>query len=254
MPISIKSQLDIEKMQEAGQLVATVHEAMKTAIQPGVSTRELDAIALDILTAAGAHPSFLGYGGFPASICASIDEEIVHGIPSDRILQEGEIISIDVGAYLEGFHGDAAVTYPVGVITEEKQRLIADTESAFWAGFEQCMVGNRVGDISYAIQQFAEPRGYGIIREYGGHGIGRMMHEDPSVLNWGEPGTGARLQPGMTLAVEPMLTLGGEQTIELDDEWTVVTVDGSPAAHYEHTILITADKPIALTALALSLI
>lgn len=249
MPIVIKSPADIERMRAAGRLVAEVHVEMAKLITPGITTVELDDRAREIIEAAGATPSFLGYGGFPKSICASVNEEIVHGIPGDRVLEAGQILSVDVGAYLDGFHGDAAVTYPVGDVAENLKGLIEDTEKAFWVGFEYARAGIRIGDISSAIQDYAESRGLGVIRLYGGHGIGRRMHEDPSVLNYGEPGTGAKLQPGMTLAIEPMLVLGSPETRELDDDWTVVTVDGSAAAHFEHTVLISDDEPEVLTKL-----
>lgn len=247
MPILIKAEPDVQKMRRSSKLVADVHAAMQSAVIPGVKTIELDSIAREILSAADATPSFLGYHGFPAAICVSVNDEIVHGIPGDRELQEGDIASIDVGAYLDGFHGDAAVTYPVGTIASEVSQLIDATERAFWSGFEQAIVGNRIGDISAAIQASAENDAFGIVRFYGGHGIGRRMHEDPSVLNYGEGGTGAKLQPGMTIAIEPMLTLGDPDTKVLEDDWTVVTRDGSPAAHYEHTVLITEHGPEALT-------
>ena len=247
MPILIKSDADIEQMRIAGRVVADVHRCVAEMIAPGITTKELDAAAHAIIVEAGGSPSFLGYHGFTGSICASVNEEVVHGIPGDRVLQEGEIISIDVGAYLGGFHGDAAATYPVGEIDPELAQLIDGARQAFEAGCVQAIAGNRVGDISATIQRSIESLGYGIVRGYGGHGIGRTMHEDPSVLNYGEAGTGARLQPGMTLAIEPMLTLGDSEVRELDDGWTVVTVDGSPSAHYEHTVLITENGPELLT-------
>ncbi len=247
MPILIKSDTDIQKMRVAGQVVADVHRKMAELIKPGVTTAELDTAAAAIIEAAGGVPSFLGYHGYPAAICASINEEVVHGIPGDRKLQEGDIVSIDVGAYIEGFHGDAAATYTVGTVESACRELIEAAERAFEAGFAVATVGNRIGDISAAIQHSIEESGYGIVRMYGGHGIGRRMHEDPSVLNYGAPGSGARLQAGMTLAIEPMLTLGDADVRELDDGWTVVTVDGSPAAHYEHTVLITEGLPERLT-------
>ena len=250
MPILIKSDADIEKMRVAGQVVAAVHERMSALVAPGITTRELDEAAHSIIVGAGGSPSFLGYHGFTGSICASVNEEVVHGIPSDRVLQEGEIISVDVGAYVDGFHGDAAATYPIGEVEPELTRLIEGARQAFEAGCEQVVVGNRVGDISAAIQATIEDLGYGIVRGYGGHGIGRRMHEDPSVLNYGDPGTGAKLQPGMTLAIEPMLTLGDSEVQELDDGWTVVTVDGLPSAHYEHTVCVTESGPELLTQLA----
>ena len=249
MPILIKSNADIEQMRVAGQVVAEVHRRMAELVAPGVTTKELDAVAFSIIDEAGGSPSFLGYHGFPASICASVNEEVVHGIPGDRVLQEGEIISVDVGAYIGGFHGDAAATYPVGEVETELAELIAGAHQAFEAGCEQAVVGNRIGDISAAIQHKIDSLGYGIVRDYGGHGIGRRMHEDPSVLNYGVPGTGALLQPGMTLAIEPMLTLGNSDVRELEDGWTVVTADGLPAAHYEHTVLVTENEPDLLTQL-----
>ncbi len=247
MPILIKSAANIEAMRAAGQVVAEVHRKMAGIIEPGITTAELDAAAVAIISAAGGSASFLGYGGFPASICASVNEEVIHGIPGDRALLEGDVISIDVGVFLDGFHGDAAATYPVGTISDEAAALIAATEAAFEAGFAAAVAGNRVGDISAAIQQSAEAAGFGIVRGYAGHGVGRRMHEDPSVPNYGEAGTGAKLQPGMTLAIEPMVTLGSHETEELDDGWTVVTVDRKPAAHYEHTVLVTDGVPERLT-------
>jgi methionyl aminopeptidase len=222
---------------------------MGELIEPGITTRELDATAAAIIAEAGGSASFLGYYGYPGSICASVNEEVVHGIPGERVLQEGDIISIDVGAYIDGFHGDAAATYPVGEISPDVQALIEAAERAFDAGIALAVPGNRVGDISAAIQESIESAGYGVVRGYGGHGVGRQMHEDPSVPNYGKAGTGARLQPGMTLAIEPMLTLGNAEVEELEDGWTVVTVDRSPSAHYEHTVLITEDLPERLTQL-----
>lgn len=247
VPIVIKSPEDIEKMRAASTLVAKVHERLKREIKPGVKTAELDRIAREMIEAAGATPSFLGYHGYPAAICTSIDDELVHGIPGDHALEEGQIISIDVGAYLDGFHGDAAATYPVGKVSDEKAELIAAAEGCFWAGFEHVRAGNRIGDVSAAIQAYAESREYGVIREYGGHGVGRRMHEDPSILNFGLPGTGARLQSGMILAIEPMISLGSFETRQLEDGWTVVMADGSASAHYEHTVLVTDGDPEVLT-------
>ena len=249
MPIVIKSPADIERMRAAGLLVAQVHARMREIVKPGVTTAELDRVAAEMLAAAGAKASFLGVGGtYPASICASVDEELVHGIPGPRVLKEGQIISVDIGAYLNGFHGDAAVTYPVGKVSQELQDLIAAAERCFWAGAKAAKAGARIGDVSAAVQREAEAGGYSVIREYGGHGIGRKMHEEPSVLNWGDPGTGTRLQNGMTFALEPMIALGSPETRELADGWTVVMADGRPAAHYEHTLLINDDEPIVLTA------
>jgi methionyl aminopeptidase len=249
MPIHLKSPTDIEKMRVSGQVVARVHALMAMMIQPGVTTAELDRAARELIEDAGGTPSFLNYHGFPGSICASVGPEVVHGIPGERALEEGEIISVDVGAYVDGFHGDAAVTYPVGAIEPELHSLIEASVRAFEAGLEAARPGKRVGDISAAIESAIEADGFGIVLHYGGHGIGRKMHEDPSVPNYGEPGTGAKLQPGMTLAVEPMLTAGSPETIELEDGWTVVTEDGKAAAHYEHTILITQEGAEILTRL-----
>lgn len=247
MPILIKSADDIARMRAAGNVVAAVHARMRELIAPGVTTAELDEAAAAIIAEAGGSASFLGYYGYPASICASVNEEVVHGIPGDRVLQDGDIISVDVGAYLDGFHGDAAATYAVGTVAPELLALIEAAERAFQAGFAAAVPGNRVGDISAAIQRSIEADGYGVVEGYGGHGIGRRMHEDPSVPNLGEAGTGAKLQPGMTLAIEPMLTLGDAAVEELEDGWTVVTVDRKPSAHYEHTVLVTEELPVRLT-------
>jgi methionyl aminopeptidase len=222
---------------------------MRAMVAPGVTTAELDAAAAEIIRAAGGSPSFLGYHGYPGNICTSVNEEVIHGIPSGRVLREGDVVSIDVGAYVNGFHGDAAATYAVGKIDRAAQALIDAAERAFEAGFAAALAGNRVGDISAAIQRSIETAGFGVVRSYSGHGVGRRMHEDPSVPNFGDAGSGARLQPGMTLAIEPMLTLGAAETRELEDGWTVVTADGKPAAHYEHTVLITAGVPERLTQL-----
>lgn len=247
MPITIKSPSDIEKMAAAGRLVAQVHRRMAELVAPGVTTRELDAAAYEIITQAGAHPSFLGHEGYTASICASINDELVHGIPNDRLLADGDVVSIDVGAYLDGFHGDSAVTYAVGTISQSDRDLIDAAEACFRAGLEQVRAGIRLGDVSAAIQKDAESKGYGVIREYGGHGIGRKMWEDPHIPNRGAPGSGPRLQAGMTLAIEPMISIGSPETRGLDDGWTVVMADGANAAHYEHTVLVTADGGRILT-------
>ncbi|CAN5713193.1 type I methionyl aminopeptidase [soil metagenome] len=249
MPILIKSPADIARMRVSGGVVAAVHRAMAEMIEPGITTAELDMEARRIIGQAGGSPSFLGYHGYPGAICASINEEVVHGIPGDRKLKDGDIISIDVGVYLDGFHGDAAATYAVGTIEPRLVELIEAAQRAFEIGVERAVVGKRVGDISAAIQQTIESAGYGVVRGYGGHGVGRRMHEDPSVPNYGTEGTGARLQPGMTLAIEPMLTLGSAEVRELEDGWTVVTVDGLPTSHYEHSVLITHGEPELLTQL-----
>ncbi len=247
MPIIIKSPADIEKMEASGRLVARVHQKMAETIAPGVTTSELDALAYDTITAAGAHPSFLGHEGYTASICASVNDELVHGIPNDRVLVDGDVVSIDVGAYLHGFHGDAAVTYTVGVASQQDIELIRAAEESFEAGLEKVKPGARLGDVSAAIQSYAEGRGYGVIREYGGHGIGRKMWEDPHIPNHGKAGQGPRLQPGMTLAIEPMISMGSPETRVLQDDWTVVMADGQKAAHYEHTVLVTESGARILT-------
>ncbi len=248
--IVLRDARELSLMREAGRIVAKVHEAMRQAVRPGVSTAELDAIAEDIIRSHDAVPTFLGYHGFPASICTSINDELVHGIPSaERFLKEGDIISIDVGATYRGWVGDSAWTYPVGAISQEAHALLEATEGALWAGIAQARADHRLGDISAAIQRYVESRGFSIIREYSGHGVGRQMHEPPKILNYGQPGTGIRLRPGMTLALEPMVAAGHWLTRVDADGWTVRTQDGSLSAHFEHTIAITEDAPLILTAL-----
>jgi len=247
MPMTIKNQSEVRRMREAGRVVALVHSCLQAAVVPGVTTAELDAIARDALAEAGARSSFLGYHGFPGHICVSVNDQIVHGIPGRRVLREGDIVSIDVGAIVDGFHGDSAWTYPVGRISDEAQRLLADTERALYAAIEAARAGQRLGAVGHAVERFANGRGYGVIREYGGHGIGRQMHEDPHVPNHGDPRRGALLRPGLTLAIEPMLTTGTEETKVLADGWTVVTADGSLAAHFEHTVVVTAEGGSILT-------
>lgn len=247
MAISIKNEREVEKMRAAGHVVAVCHQRVEAAIAPGVTTSELDALVRDTVKEHGALASFLGYNGFPANSCTSVNDEIVHGIPGNRILRDGDIISVDIGTILDGWQGDSAWTYPVGEISEDAKRLLADTEKALYLAVEAARAEHRLGEIGYAVEQFAAPRGYGIVRGYGGHGIGRRMHEDPHVPNYGARTYGPILRKGMTLAIEPMLTLGTEETRELDDGWTVVTADGSLAAHFEHTIAITDGEPIILT-------
>jgi methionyl aminopeptidase len=242
-----KTREDFAKMLVAGRCVAAVHTAVRSAIRPGVTTKELDVIAADVTREHDCRPSFLGYHGFPATICASPNSAIVHGIPDDYALREGDVISIDAGAIYQGWHGDAAFTVPVGEVPGHVQKLLDVTEEALWNGLRQAHVGMRLGDVGYAIQSTAEPLGYGVVREYVGHGIGRQMHEAPNVPNYGTPGRGLKIKKGMALAIEPMFNLGGSETTVLDDEWTVVTADGSISAHFEHTILITDDGPIVST-------
>ena len=251
LTIEIKSAEQIEVMRAAGLVVARTLRTLAEAIGPGVTTAELDALAEDEIRGAGATPSFKGYYGYPAAICTSVNEQIVHGIPSqERHLREGDIISIDCGAIVDGWHGDAAVTVGVGAISAEHAGLLQACEAALWQGLAQAQAGNRLTDISHAVETSVRAAGrYGVVEEYTGHGIGSEMHMDPPVPNYGRAGRGPRLQPGMALAIEPMVMLGGAETILLDDGWTVITADGSWAAHFEHTVAITPDGPWVLTAL-----
>jgi methionyl aminopeptidase len=250
--IQIKSPEQLDRMYAAGQVVARTLELLREAVRPGVSTAELDAIAEREIRRSGAVPSFLGYFGYPASICTSVNQQVVHGIPSrDQVLQDGDVISIDCGAILDGWHGDSALSVGVGATDPADQALLDACEAAMWAGIGQAVAERRLGDISHAVEQSARAAGaYGLIREYTGHGIGTEMHMDPVVRNYGPPGQGPRLRAGMALAIEPMITRGGRQVTELDDGWTVVTADGSRAAHFEHTVAITPDGPWVLTARA----
>lgn len=248
--IVIKSKSELATMREAGRIVAKTLEELKQIIRPGVTTYELDQLAQTIITRHGAVPTFKGYRGFPASICTSINHEVVHGIPSKkRVLNEGDIISIDVGATLKGLIGDAAITLPVGRVSERARRLLETTEGALWAAIAQCRAGNYLEDISAAIQDYAESRGYSVVREYVGHGVGRQMHEDPQVPNFRQGKRGPQLKPGMTLALEPMVNEGTSETRVLRDKWTVVTKDGKLSAHFEHTVAITNGDPDILTLL-----
>ena len=248
--ITLRSKHEIELMREAGKIVAQAHAAVKEAIRPGISTMELDKIAHDVIIKHKATPSFLDYNGFPASICASPNEVVVHGIPSQKtILEEGDIISIDIGACKDGYHGDSAKTHPVGKISQEDQLLIEETRNSFYKGIEQAIIGNRLSDISHAIQNHVEKFGFSVVRDLVGHGIGRNLHEDPPVPNYGPPGKGPRLQNGMVLAIEPMINQGTYEVHVLMDNWTVVTDDRKRSAHYEHTIAITEEGPQILTLL-----
>lgn len=245
--IVLKSAKELERMRKAGWIVRAAHREVQKAIRPGVTTKELDRIADRVIRKHGAVPSFKGYNGFPGSICTSINDELVHGIPGTRVLREGDIISIDIGAQYEGYHGDSAWTYPVGRISETAQKLLRVTEESLYRGLAKAVPGARIGDISHAIQSYVEAEGFSIVREYVGHGIGRELHEEPSVPNFGSPGRGPRLKPGMTLAVEPMVNEGSRYVHTLNDNWTVVTVDGSLCAHFEHTIAITEEGHEILT-------
>lgn len=247
--IICKSDSEIQLMREAGKIVALTHEELRKAVQPGITTKELDTIAEASIRKYGATPSFKGYSGFPASICASVNEELVHGIPGGRVLKEGDIISIDIGAHIHGFHGDAAVTLPVGKISSEATKLLQVTEQSLYEGIRKATINNRLSDISHAVQSYAEGCGYSIVREYVGHGIGRDMHEDPQIPNFGSPNRGPRLSKGMVLAIEPMVNMGTYHVKTLLDNWTVVTVDGKLCAHFEHTVAITENGPEILTKL-----
>jgi methionyl aminopeptidase len=248
MAITIKNSREIEAMRAAGQVVAHVHQRIEAAIAPGVTPLDLDAIARDTIREHGATSNFYGHHGFPGYICASVNQQIVHGIPSKRPLREGDIISVDIGAIIDGFHGDSAWTYPVGEVDPDVRRLLVDTENALYAGIAQAMAGNRLGAIGAAVEAYGLERGYGIVKGYGGHGIGRQMWEEPHIPNHGDPNKGPVLRAGMTLAIEPMFNAGGESTKVLDDDWTVVTADGSWSAHFEHTVAIMpSGQPTVLT-------
>jgi methionyl aminopeptidase len=245
----IKTDEQFALMRRAGLVVADALDAMVAAARPGLTTRELDGVAAEVIRDAGAVPSFLGYHGFPAVSCLSVDDEVVHGIPGDRLLKEGDVLSLDCGAIYEGWHGDSAVTVVLGDPSPEVAGLLAACEDAMWAGIAAAVVGGRLGDVSAAVERATRSAGsYGIVEGYGGHGIGTQMHMDPHVPNLGRPGRGPELQAGMALAIEPMLTLGSPDVEELDDGWTVVTEDGSLAAHFEHTVALTVDGPWVLTA------
>lgn len=253
--VTIKSKSEIEKMREAGRVAALAQKAIEDAIKPGISTWELDKIAEKTMRENGAIPAEKGFPSgikgvpdFPGSICASINDEIIHGIPSKRaILKEGDIISIDLVAYKDGFNGDCARTYIVGKTSKDRQRLIEVTRQSFFEGIKYAKKGNRLGDICHAIGEYVEKNGYNVVKEFEGHGIGRQMHEDPGIPNFGKAGRGIRLEPGMTLAIEPMVMAGSDDILELEDGWTIITEDGSDASHYENTILITENEPEILT-------
>jgi len=245
--IIIKSDREIAAMQQAGRIVATILEIMSEQIKPKMKTKELDVIAARELEELGAKSSFNGYHGFPANLCVSVNDEIVHGIPGERVLEEGDIVSLDFGAIFNGFHGDAAITVGVGKISSQAKQLMETTEGALQAGIAVAYAGARLGDISAAIQNYAESRGYSVVREYTGHGIGREMHEEPQIPNFGVPGEGPVLKKGMALALEPMVNVGGWRTRVGNDHWVVLTADGSLSAHFEHTIAITNGKPEILT-------
>jgi len=242
-----KTQREIEIMRRAGQIVALTHAELKKYIKPGITTKELDLISETFIRSHDATPSFKGYGGFPGSICASVNEELVHGIPSSRVLKDGDIISIDIGAYYNGYHGDSAWTYPVGNISIDARQLLSVTEQSLYEGFKYAKTGNRLYDISHAIQKYVENNGFSIVEEYVGHGIGQSLHEDPPIPNYGLPNTGPVLKSGMVLAIEPMVNQGKRFVKILPDDWTVITADKKLCAHFEHTIVITDDGYEILT-------
>lgn len=245
-----KSRKELDKMRAAGRLIGLVREEVRCLVEPGVTTLELDRIAEKMIRDGGALPTFKGYHGFPYSMCASVNEQVVHGFPSNYKLKDGDIFSMDLGATLEGFVGDTATTIPVGRVSEDLLKLIRVTEECLERAIEHCRAGQHLGDIGWAVQEHAERHGYSIVREYVGHGIGRKMHEDPQIPNYGTPGKGAKIKTGYVFAVEPMINVGTHRTKVLADGWTVVTLDGKPSAHCEHTIAVTEDGPEVLTRVA----
>jgi len=245
--IVCKSPREIEQMRRANALVAEVLAELAGMVKPGVTTAELDAAAERLVRAAGAEPAFKGYRGYPATLCASVNDEVVHGIPGDRALSEGDIISLDMGVKIDGFYGDSAVTVPVGTVTDEVKRLLSVTQESLQKGIAQVRLGGRVSDIGHAIQEHVEAAGFSVVREFVGHGIGAQLHEEPQIANYGEPGRGPRLAEGMVLAIEPMVNMGKPAVKVLRDGWTAVTRDGSLSAHFEHTVAVTKDGPLVLT-------
>ena len=245
--ITLKSAHEIELMRRAGKITAAARAVARDMVKPGVTTAQIDKAVFKFITEQGATPSFLHYNGYPASVCVSVNDEIIHGIPGKRVLQEGDIVSVDVGAFIGGFHGDCAGTYPCGQVSDEALRLIRVTQQSFFEGIKYAREGYRLSDISAAVQAYVEANGFSVVREYVGHGIGHNMHEPPEVPNYGKPGHGPRLLRGMTIAVEPMVNAGTAAIKQMPDGWTVRTADGKNAAHYENTVLITAGEPELLT-------
>ena len=245
--IQIKNGHDIDAMRQACKITAAARALAGKMVRPGISTREIDKAVHDYIVAQGAKPSFLHYNGFPASTCISVNSTVIHGIPGGLVLQEGDIVSIDVGAYYKGFHGDCAATYPCGTVSAEAERLIAVTKQSFYEGLQYVKKGHRVSDISHAIQTYVESNGFSVVRSFVGHGVGAQLHEEPEVPNFGAPGRGPRLIPGMTLAIEPMVNAGTHEVRVQKDGWTVLTTDGKLSAHYENTVLITDGEPEILT-------
>ena len=248
MAVSIKSEREIELMRESGRILSIVHTELAKMIKPGISTLDIDKRCYEIIRDFNCIPSFLNYQGYPASVCVSVNDEVVHGIPNkNRILKDGDIVKVDVGAFYHGYHGDSANTFACGNISEEAKRLIEATKESFYRGVANAVVGKRLGDVGSAVEEYNKSCGFSVVREFVGHGIGRDLHEDPNVPNFGTAGRGPRLVPGMTIAVEPMVNIGTYKVNTLSDDWTVVTADGSLSAHYENTVLITEGEPILLT-------
>ena len=245
--VVLKTSREIGLMREAGRISARALKLAGEAVEPGVSTAEIDRVARRYIESQGATPSFLGYGGFPAATCISVNNQVIHGIPGHRIVKEGDIVSIDVGACLNGFHGDNAWTFPCGQVSEEAQNLMDTTRESLFAGIASALAGNRIGDIGHAVQEYVEARGYSVVRQFVGHGVGASLHEAPEVPNFGTAGRGVRLLPGMTIAIEPMINAGTKDVIVQKDGWTTVTADGKLSAHFEHTIAVTANGPVILT-------
>jgi methionyl aminopeptidase len=245
--IILKSHEEIEKMAVSCRIVGETLAYLKDKVRPGVTTREIERLADEYIISNDAKPAFRGYRGYPASICASVNDEVIHGIPSDRELEEGDIIGVDLGVYKDGFYGDAAFTFPVGKVRKDTERLLRIAEESLYIGIENAVEDNRISDISHSIQKHVEDNGYSVVRAFVGHGIGRDLHEDPQIANFGPPGRGPKIRLGMTIAIEPMVNEGGHEVVVLDDGWTAVTMDGKLSAHFEHTIVVTADGPKILT-------
>lgn len=245
--IVCKSPDEIAKMRAASRIVSDVLEQLRAAVEPGITTRELDELAEREIRSAGAVPAFKGYRGFPATLCVSVNEEVIHGIPSRRKLQEGDIVSLDMGVKLDGFFGDSAITVPVGRVSKEATALLETTHAALWRAIDRVRVGARISDLGHAVQTLVESQGFSVVREFVGHGIGSSLHEEPQIPNYGQPGRGPRLAPGMVLAVEPMVNMGSPDVKVLPDGWTAVTRDGRLSAHFEHTVAVTAEGPLVLT-------
>ena len=248
MAILIKSEQEIEKMRLSGIALRKVHEAVKAVVRVGATTMDLERAAVAKVQELGVKAAFLGYHGYPAVLCTSVNDQVIHGIPNDKsVLHEGDVVSVDCGVIVDGYYSDAAVTHPVGTISPKVEKLLRVTEASLYAAIDKAVVGGRLFDISNAVQVMCEAEGYGIVREFVGHGIGRSMHEDPQLPNYGDPGKGPRLKAGMVLAIEPMINIGSAEVKVLEDGWTAVTIDGSVSAHFEHTVAITKDGPIILT-------